>query len=75
MTEQTTILTVSYNSWDYLLLNYQLSIKTNSEDLKWIIINNKPEDESEKKESYYELEKQKNIKINRYKSSGKNNLY
>ncbi len=43
MSNQVSILTVSFNSWRYLLLNYNLLQKLGFSDVKWIIVNNTPE--------------------------------
>ena len=64
MDKQATIITVSYNSWDYLLINYRLLEKTDCLSYEWIIVNNRPENHEEKEESAYKLLKEKkNIQI------------
>ena len=52
LNREVTILTVSYNSWHYILLNYLLSQKRQELTLNWIIVNNRPLREEEKNNEF-----------------------
>ncbi len=58
-----TILTVSYNSWNYLWINYKLLEKNAGRDFDLIVINNKPSCEEDKRDTYYLLNNKKNVTI------------
>ncbi len=63
MGHSATILTVSYNSWGYLYLNYILSQKMGCQECQWIIVNNRPSMNDEKKLYYKKLSEKNNVKI------------
>ncbi len=58
-----TIISVSYNSWDYLLLNYKLTVNSGCTNVNWLILDNKPSSLDKKKESYIILSRKNNVKI------------